>query len=115
MTAKTYSPADLKKFQAKIEAQIERTESELKTLRRDRIQYADQEEANQSYGEDAKADQILSRLAEREEQQTQQLRELQAALARIENGTYGIDPDTGKRIRKERLLAEPTARHAISP
>ena len=46
---------------------------------------------------------ILERL-ERE------LAELQAALERIENGTYGIDEVTGEPISPERLEAMPAAR-----
>ncbi|MFC1632596.1 TraR/DksA family transcriptional regulator [Patescibacteria group bacterium] len=41
------------------------------------------------------------------------LREVNTALQRIENGTYGICEETGKEISKERLDAEPTARIAI--
>jgi DnaK suppressor protein len=44
------------------------------------------------------------------EQLEQELEELQAALERIDNGTYGIDEETGKPIAPERLEAVPTAR-----
>src|ERR687898_505945 len=39
-----------------------------------------------------------------------ELSELQAALERIDNGTYGFDEVTGKPIAPERLDARPTAR-----
>ena len=39
-----------------------------------------------------------------------QLREVNAALDRIEAGTYGIDEETGEPINPDRLDAIPTAR-----
>jgi RNA polymerase-binding transcription factor DksA len=44
------------------------------------------------------------------EQLEDELAELQAALERIDAGTYGIDEVTGKPIAAERLEAVPTAR-----
>jgi len=41
------------------------------------------------------------------------LRELNAALAKIQNGTYGICEGTGKPISKVRLEAQPWARFSI--
>ena len=42
-----------------------------------------------------------------------QLVEVNAALARIENGTYGLDEKTGKPIEIERLEANPSARFSL--
>ena len=39
-----------------------------------------------------------------------ELAEIEAALSRIDDGTYGIDQETGAPIDPERLEAEPTAR-----
>ncbi|MEZ5381169.1 MAG: hypothetical protein R2754_05170 [Microthrixaceae bacterium] len=44
-----------------------------------------------------------------------QLAEVNAALERLDNGTYGIDEDTGKPINPARLEAEPTARTDVHP
>jgi DnaK suppressor protein len=41
------------------------------------------------------------------------LREIDDALQRIEDGTYGICEGTGKRIPKARLNAQPWARHCV--
>ncbi|MTT32032.1 transcriptional regulator [Terrilactibacillus sp. BCM23-1] len=49
----------------------------------------------------------LKRLARRE------LNEIQHALDKLENGTYGIDEKTGKKIPYARLKALPTARTAV--
>ena len=45
--------------------------------------------------------------------QAEYLREIEAALERIEDGTYGICEKTGQRINVERLKAIPTARLCI--
>ncbi len=45
--------------------------------------------------------------------QADYLREIEAALERIENGTYGLCEKTGQRINIERLEAIPTARLCI--
>jgi RNA polymerase-binding transcription factor DksA len=47
------------------------------------------------------------------EQLEKELEELQAALERIDAGTYGVDEVTGKPIAPERLEAVPTARTNI--
>jgi RNA polymerase-binding transcription factor DksA len=41
------------------------------------------------------------------------LREIDEALERIQNGTYGVCLGTGKRIDKRRLLAIPWAKYSI--
>lgn len=42
-----------------------------------------------------------------------QLKEVTDALARIENGTYGVDEKTGEPISVERLEANPSARENV--
>ena len=49
------------------------------------------------------------------EQLEAELAELEAALARVDDGTYGIDEVTGEPIDPERLDALPTARTNIEP
>jgi len=44
------------------------------------------------------------------EQLENELAEVEAALARVEDGTYGIDENTGDPISPDRLDALPTAR-----
>ena len=43
------------------------------------------------------------------------LAEIEAALQRLDEGTYGIDESTGEPISPDRLEALPTARTNISP
>ena len=47
------------------------------------------------------------------ENEDQMLRDIEDALARIENGTYGLCENCGKPIRKVRLKALPSARYCI--
>jgi RNA polymerase-binding transcription factor DksA len=47
------------------------------------------------------------------EQLEQDLAEIEAALHRLDDGTYGIDEVTGAPISRERLEAFPTARTAV--
>jgi RNA polymerase-binding transcription factor DksA len=49
------------------------------------------------------------------EQLENELAELQAALERVDAGTYGIDEETGEPIDPARLEAMPTARTNIAP
>lgn len=44
-----------------------------------------------------------------ERQLEEQLGRVNAALKRLEDGTYGVDEETGKEISEERLRANPTA------
>lgn len=62
-----------------------------------------------------------SELFEREKELTilesleRELAEIQAAIERIEQGTYGIDEETGEPIDPARLEAMPTARTNVHP
>jgi DnaK suppressor protein len=54
------------------------------------------------------------RLAERLEDRRRHLRDIEDALARIEEGSYGLDEATGEPIGLERLLIEPWARYTVA-
>lgn len=43
----------------------------------------------------------------------ERLREIEAALARMADGTYGVCEETGEPIPFERLRAEPTTRYTV--
>jgi len=49
------------------------------------------------------------------EQLERDLTEIEAALQRLDDGTYGVDEVTGDPISRERLEAYPTARTDIDP
>jgi RNA polymerase-binding protein DksA len=61
-------------------------------------------------GADAAEREHLNQLAARTQKYVKQL---ENALIRIKNGTYGICVDTGKLIPKERLKAVPHTQHCI--
>jgi DnaK suppressor protein len=61
-------------------------------------------------GADTAEKENFTQLAARQQKFIQQL---ENALARIKNGTYGICVDTGKLIPKERLRAVPHTQHSI--
>ena len=61
-------------------------------------------------GADALEKEQLNQLAARTQKYAGQL---EAALVRIKNGTYGVCVDTGKLIPKERLRAVPHTQHSI--
>ena len=61
-------------------------------------------------GQESEEKESLNRLAAR---QAKYIKNLEFALIRIKNGTYGICSDTGKLISKERLRAVPHTTQSI--
>ncbi len=108
MAHNQYPSEKLDMFKNKINELIQKTKPELERLNEEWQSHGSRDHANQSYGEDGKADQILSRLAAMTERKANYLQKLHAALLRIENGTFGIDVDTGQLIDERRLLIDPT-------
>jgi RNA polymerase-binding transcription factor DksA len=100
----------------RLQSEQERVEGLIKNLRDEGL---DQEEADQvgdlSHVPQHQGDQG-SDLFEREkdlailEQLENELAEIEAALQRLDQGTYGIDEVTGEPIAPERLEARPSAR-----
>jgi RNA polymerase-binding transcription factor DksA len=100
----------------RLQSEQERVEGLIKSLRDEGL---DQEEADQvgdlSHVPQHQGDQG-SDLFEREkdlailEQLENELAEIEAALQRLDQGTYGIDEITGEPIAPERLEARPSAR-----
>lgn len=112
---KKYSEKKLKKFKKLILKKLKRSGSELKSLkglRLDQKKYIAQ--ADLSFSDDSRRfenraimDSMVTRLKRKN-------KKLKAALARIENGTYGICKKTGKLISEKRLKALPTATTCLS-
>ncbi|MFZ9044487.1 MAG: TraR/DksA family transcriptional regulator [Cyclobacteriaceae bacterium] len=112
-----YTAEELEEFETLINEKLDRATSELKTLRAS---------LTRSYGEgtgetfssvktledgaETAEKEQLSQLAAR---QQKFINNLEKALIRIKNGTYGICVDTGKLISKERLRAVPHTMHSI--
>lgn len=109
-----YSDEELAEFKAIILEMLEKAKAEYKILRQaiTRSAYNDIEDTSPSFRtvEDDGANQLskeeASQLAQR---QYKFIQNLEAALVRIENKTYGICRETGKLIPKERLRLVPHA------
>ncbi len=112
-----YSDEELEEFKALIMQKLEVAHQELETYR-NQIQKKD----DNSMGEDDhkfnsmeegslhQEKEYLNQMASR---QTTYIQNLEKALVRIQNKTYGICKDTGKLISKERLRAVPHATQSI--
>ncbi len=113
-----YSEKELKEFEAIILDKLEKAQNELKYIKESLSKNSDDYGPDSdSYnvrvledGADTAEKENLSQLAAR---QQKFIAQLENALVRIKNGTYGICVDTGKLIRKERLKAVPHTMHSI--
>ena len=115
ITEKTrYSDAELAEFKAIIEEKLVQAKAEYNTLREVVINNGtnDIEDTSPSFktveddGANQRSKEEASQLAQR---QYKFIKNLEAALVRIENKTYGICRATGKLIPKERLMRVPHA------
>lgn len=115
MTSKSektkYSQEELKEFESLINSKLEKAQNELKILKQSLNRSADSgtdDTATSSKvledGADTMEKESLNELAVR---QQKFIGNLESALIRIKNGTYGICKVTGKLIPKERLMAVP--------
>jgi len=112
-----YSEEELKEFQEIISRKLEQSKKELNYIKEALSKRNDSGTDNTSGtsklledGADTTEKENLSQLAARLQKFTQQL---EFALIRIKNGTYGVCVDTGKLIPKERLRAVPHTQHSI--
>ena len=116
--AKTrYSDMELKEFEELILDKIDNAKGELNTLKsslsRNNSSGTDSTASSAKVledGADTAEKEAISQLAAR---QQKFLNNLENALIRIKNGTYGICKDTGRLISKERLKAVPHTTQSI--
>lgn len=112
-----YSEEELKEFEEIIIRKLDATRNEFnvikETLSRKNDNGTDYTSGSTKMledGADVSEKESLSQSAARLQKFAQQL---EAALIRIKNGTYGICKDTGKLIPKERLRAVPHTQQTI--
>ena len=116
-TKTRYSQEELKEFEDLILDKLQKAKKELNyitdTLSKKSSNDTDNTITNVKVledGADAAEKQNLGQLAAR---QAKFIDNLNNALIRIKNGTYGVCIDTGKLIGKERLKAVPHTQHSI--
>ncbi len=113
-----YSDSELKEFEALINQKLEKARMEYKilkeTLNRNNDSGTDSTSGGNTKvledGAETAEKENLSQLAAR---QQKYIANLENALVRIKNGTYGICSVTGKLIPKERLIAVPHTTQSI--
>ena len=113
-----YSDAELKEFEVLINEKLDKAKGEYKilkdTLSRDNDSGTDSTSGGNTKvledGAETAEKENLSQLAAR---QQKFIANLENALVRIKNGTYGICTVTGKLISKERLIAVPHTTQSI--
>lgn len=112
-----YSEEELKEFQELIDGKLDRARKELNYIKEALSRKNDPGTDTTAGalklledGADTAEKENFTQLAARQQKFIQQL---ENAMARIKNGTYGICVDTGKLIPKERLRAVPHTQHSI--
>ncbi|MCE7996562.1 MAG: TraR/DksA family transcriptional regulator [Roseivirga sp.] len=112
-----YSTSELQEFEALINDKLDKARNELNDLKKSLMRSGDSGADATSHntkvledGADTLEKEKLNQLAAR---QQKFINNLENALIRIKNGTYGICIDTGKLISKERLKAVPHTMHSI--
>ncbi|MFO7825923.1 MAG: TraR/DksA C4-type zinc finger protein [Cyclobacterium sp.] len=113
----SYSKEELQEFEVLINEKLAVAKEELLQLKRSLSKQNDSGTDNTAStskiledGADTLERENLSQLAAR---QQKFIINLENALRRIKNGTYGVCVDTGKLISKERLRAVPHTMHSI--
>lgn len=112
-----YSAEDLNEFEIIIKGKLENTNAELKYLRealnRKNDTGTDATSGNSKVMEDGAETAEKENLNQLAVRQMKFAQNLENALMRIKNGTYGVCIDSGKLISKERLRLVPHTQHSI--
>lgn len=113
-----YSDEELKEFETLINKKLEKAREEYKILK-DTLNRNNDEGTDATSGGNTKVLEDGAETAEKENlsqlaaRQQKYITNLENALIRIKNGTYGICSVTGKLISKERLIAVPHTTQSI--
>jgi RNA polymerase-binding transcription factor DksA len=113
-----YSDEELKEFETLINTKLDKARSEYKILK-DTLNRNNDEGTDATSGGNTKVLEDGAETAEKENmsqlaaRQQKYVTNLENALVRIKNGTYGICSVTGKLISKERLMAVPHTTQSI--
>jgi len=113
-----YGEEELKEFETLIKGKLEKARDEFKLLK-DTLNRNNDEGTDSTSGGNTKVLEDGAETAEKENlsqlaaRQLKYITNLENALVRIKNGTYGICTVTGKLISKERLIAVPHTTQSI--
>jgi RNA polymerase-binding transcription factor DksA len=113
-----YSDEELKEFETLINKKLNKAREEFRILK-DTLNRANDEGTDSTSGGNTKVLEDGAETAEKENlsqlaaRQLKYITNLENALVRIKNGTYGICSVTGKLISKERLIAVPHTTQSI--
>jgi RNA polymerase-binding transcription factor DksA len=113
-----YSDVELKEFEVLINAKLDKAREEFKILK-ETLNRNNDEGTDSTSGGNTKVLEDGAETAEKENmsqlaaRQLKYIQNLENALVRIKNGTYGICSVTGKLISKERLIAVPHTTQSI--
>jgi RNA polymerase-binding transcription factor DksA len=113
-----YSDEELKEFQTLINSKLDKAREEFKILK-ETLNRNNDEGTDSTSGGNTKVLEDGAETAEKENmsqlaaRQLKYITNLENALVRIKNGTYGICSVTGKLISKERLIAVPHTTQSI--
>jgi len=110
-----YSLEELVEFEGLLRAKLDSAKDELSQIKGSILQKSDVGDDSGKVrslddGADSFEKEYLNQLAARTQKYIIQI---ENALVRVKNGTYGICIDTGKLISKERLRAVPHTQHSI--
>lgn len=110
-----YPDSKLNEFKKIIKDEMEEAKNEAFSIkaRLDELEAQADMNGGNSYGEDSKNHQQREWLTRTYERLSEKQHDLELALGRIANKTYGIDQNTGQLISEKRLKALPTATTAI--
>lgn len=113
-----FSEDELQYFKEKLEKEKNETERKIEELKSS-VESIDENADDRKSGTDHHPGDVASDAQIKKtnftllEKQREKHKKIEAALERVESGTYGVDLATGEPIQKQRLEAIPYAMHAV--
>lgn len=114
-TVNRYSDAELEEFKQLIMNKLERAKEQLEDLQSQLFDFMDsnEEDFGSDYIDDSSTGTQLELLNDMAIRQRKYIKDLENALVRIRNKSYGICVVTGELIDKKRLMAVPTTTKSL--
>ena len=109
-----YSDADLTEFKSVLDKKLERAKDQLDALREQFVSITESLEEEKDMLDDSSSHTDMEMLQGMIQRQRKHIQDLENALHRIRNKSYGICIITGELIDKRRLLAVPTTTKSLA-